>query len=475
MAGGTQGQIIDGRFELLERLGSGGMGTVWRARDTALHRDVALKEVRPPDPMLTPEGSEASRVLRERVLREARSLARLSHPHVVTVHHIVDRGPYPWLVMELLPGASLHDRLAAGPLTPHEAARIGRQVLSALRAAHEAGICHRDVKPGNVLLRADGSAVLTDFGIAALQDSTGLTVTGELIGSPEYIAPERIRGTDNDPVSDLWSLGVLMYVCVEGRSPLRRPTTLATLAAVLDQPIPPPVRAGALTPILNGLLVRDPASRLSTDRLDSLLGDVVEGRTPVVPQPTVTSPPLSALPTQTAPSPPGQPPYPATLQVSAPWPQQPTPPPSAPPSSRLPSSGQVAGSGRGRRAWLITGAAVAVGAVIAVSVYALNSPDGKKDETRGGESGTAEATGSSPTPARPSGSRSRTRPSPWPFRPRAIRRSSSGTAAGRSASTRSWPRRSGNGSGRRSGSWQVRSKPCCRRSAPRATTWSWRL
>jgi len=203
MAGGVSGQIVDGRFELLEQLGAGGMGAVWRARDTTLDREVALKEVSPPDPATAPDGSE-----HQRMLREARALARLSHPHVVTVHQIVDARPYPWLVLELVPGRSLQERLDGGPLSVPEAARIGSEVLSALRAAHAAGICHRDVKPANVLLRGDGRAVLTDFGIAAFQGSTTLTATGQLVGSPEYIAPERIRGADDDgPPSDLWSLG----------------------------------------------------------------------------------------------------------------------------------------------------------------------------------------------------------------------------------------------------------------------------
>ncbi len=236
----SPGDVIDGRFELVERLGSGGMGTVWRARDTVLQREVALKAVRP--------DAEATDAVRERVLREARALARLSHPHVVTVHQIVEAQPHPWIVMELIHGVSLQQRLAAGPLTAPEAAGIGRQVLSALRVAHAAGVQHRDVKPANILLRPDGSAVLTDFGIAALHGATALTATGELVGSPEYMAPERIRGLDDDPASDLWSLGLALYVCVEGVNPLRRPTTLATLAAVLDDPVPPPVRSGPSRP-----------------------------------------------------------------------------------------------------------------------------------------------------------------------------------------------------------------------------------
>ncbi|MGW0907900.1 protein kinase domain-containing protein [Streptomyces sp. NPDC002853] len=288
------GDVVDGRFELIERLGSGGMGTVWRARDTVLHREVALKEVRPALHELT---DDQSRVLRERVLREARALARLNHPHVVTIHHIVDTGPHPWLVMELLPGRTLQDLLEQGTLPPREAARIGRQLLSALRVAHAAGILHRDVKPANILLREETpgtgvSVVLTDFGIASLQGSTQLTATGDLIGSPEYIAPERIRGTDRGPAGDLWSLGVVLYVAVEGVSPLRRATTLATLAAVLDAPVPPPVRSQALTPVLTALLVRDPALRPDAERLDAMLADVADG---VTRQPTLVSEQPAAL------------------------------------------------------------------------------------------------------------------------------------------------------------------------------------
>ncbi|PVE13420.1 serine/threonine protein kinase [Streptomyces scopuliridis RB72] len=278
--------MIDGRFELLGRLGSGGMGMVWRARDLALHREVALKEVRPPDPAMLAADPAAARTLRERVLREARALARIDHPNVVTIHHIVDAAEvaHPWIVMELVPGASLQERLAHGPLTPGDTAGIGRGVLAALRAAHAAGIHHRDVKPANVLLRADGRPVLTDFGIAALRESTALTATGELIGSPDYIAPERIRGDEGNPASDLWSLGMLMYVAVEGRHPLRRATTLATLAAVLDEEIPPPVQAGPLAPVLVALLNRDTGARPDAAELDRMLGSVTEAEGPGRPE-----------------------------------------------------------------------------------------------------------------------------------------------------------------------------------------------
>ncbi|MGY0465919.1 protein kinase domain-containing protein [Kitasatospora sp. cg17-2] len=282
--GGPETRLIDNRFELLERLGGGGMGLVWRARDTMLHREVALKEVRPPDPAMAAANPEAAHELRERVLREARSLARLQHPNVAVIHHIVDTPdhPHPWLVMELVSGGSLADRIARGPLTVPEAARIGRGVLSALCAAHAAGIQHRDVKPGNVLLRADGTPVLTDFGIAAMQDAnTALTATGALIGSPEYIAPERIRGEEGNPSSDLWSLGMLLYVAVEGHHPLRRGTTLATLAAVLDEPLPPPTRSGSLGPVLAAVLARNPAVRPDAAQLDQVLAAAEAGAGPV--------------------------------------------------------------------------------------------------------------------------------------------------------------------------------------------------
>ncbi|WP_030765016.1 serine/threonine-protein kinase [Streptomyces sp. NRRL F-2664] len=270
-------QLIDGRFELVAPLGSGGMGTVWRARDIALHREVALKEVRPPDPATAAAQPGLADQMRERAVREARALARLAHPHVVTIHHIVEPADgtdgHPWIVMEMVRGGSLHDRLESGPMPPAEAVRLGLDVLSALRAAHAEGILHRDVKPANVLLRPDGSAVLTDFGIAALHDSTGLTATGVLIGSPEYIAPERVRGEEGLAASDLWSLGMLLYVAAEGTNPLRRATSLATVVAVLDEPIPAPVRSGPLGPVLERLLVRDPAARPDGAQLEQLLRD----------------------------------------------------------------------------------------------------------------------------------------------------------------------------------------------------------
>ncbi|MFJ9152412.1 serine/threonine-protein kinase [Streptomyces sp. NPDC102270] len=273
-------RVVDGRFELEARLGGGGMGTVWRARDLVLHRMVAVKEVRPPDRDLAEYDPDSARMLRERVLREARALARIDHPNVVTIHHIVDggEGTYPWIVMELVSGGSLADRLAQGPMPPAEAARIGRGVLAALAAAHEAGIQHRDVKPANVLLRSDGRPVLTDFGIAAIRETTSLTATGSIIGTPDFMAPERISGHEGGAASDLWSLAMMLYTAVEGHHPLRRGSTLATLAAVLNESVPPPVRSGALGDVLMSVLVRDPAARPSSALLDRWLAEIESGR-----------------------------------------------------------------------------------------------------------------------------------------------------------------------------------------------------
>ncbi|MER7412073.1 serine/threonine-protein kinase [Streptomyces cacaoi] len=371
MAGGSRrgyrGHVVDGRFELLEQLGAGGMGTVWRARDTALDRDVALKEVRPPaaDPGAAateaddPDESEGSRALRERVLREARALARLSHPHVVTIHHIVDERPYPWLVMELVRGPSLEQRLAEGPLAPPEAARLGRQVLAALVTAHAAGIQHRDVKPGNILLRertgepGGFDAVLTDFGIAGVQGSTSVTATGEFVGSPEYTAPERIRGDDEAPSGDLWSLGLTLYVCTEGRNPMRRATSLATIAAVLDDPVPPPARSGGLGPVLQALLVEDPAARPGPAELDRMLADVAEGRAPAAHLPTQHA--LPVRPSPAAPPPPGP-----TLTGA------PTAPEAGDGSARR---------GRRRRGLLATVGAVVAAALVAGGAFLLTRQD----------------------------------------------------------------------------------------------------
>jgi hypothetical protein len=270
-------RVIAGRYRLLSPLGEGGMGTVWRARDEVLHREVAVKEVR------APAGLPASDVERlyARLEREAWAAARVADSNVVTVYDVATEGGRPWIVMELVRGLSLAEVLdAEGPLPPRRAALIGAEVLAALRAAHGAGVLHRDVKPANVLIANDGRIVLTDFGIAMVEGSSALTMTGEVVGSPEFLAPERALGRTPGPESDLWSLGVLLYAAVEGHSPFRRDTPLSTLRAIVDEELPPPRRAGPLAPVIEGLLRKDPARRLSAERAQRDLRAIGAGGTP---------------------------------------------------------------------------------------------------------------------------------------------------------------------------------------------------
>src|SRR3954468_17469087 len=276
LRGGRLMRVGD-RYELLSRLGQGGMGTVWRAHDELLDRDVAVKEV-----LLPPEMSEAERDQRHaRTIREARSAARLSHPGVVIVHDVVEHEGRPWIVMELVSAPSLQSvNDAEGPLAPRRVAALGRQTLAALRAAHAAGIVHRDIKPSNVLVADGDRAVVTDFGIAALEGDATLTGTGVLIGSPAYIAPERARGERAGPAGDLWALGATLYAAVEGRSPFERSGPVSTLAAIMAEDPPPPRNAGPLTPVLAGLLRRDPTDRMTAVEADRLLAQVAEGTQP---------------------------------------------------------------------------------------------------------------------------------------------------------------------------------------------------
>ncbi|MCX5385122.1 serine/threonine-protein kinase [Streptomyces sp. NBC_00083] len=259
------GRLLGGRYRLVARLGHGGMGTVWRARDEVVERDVAVKEPRVPDHL--GEGDRATVHLRMR--REARAAARIEHPSVVTVHDVVMEDGRPWIVMELVRGPSLADRLQEGTLDVREAARIGIAVLA---AAHEAGVLHRDVKPANVLLGRGDRVVLTDFGIAQVEGEQGLTETGALIGSPEFIAPERVLGRRPGPESDLWSLGVVLYAAVEGMSPYRRSNAPATLQAVLSaEPQMPARGSGAFGTLVMQLLRKDPAARPSSAEVRAAL------------------------------------------------------------------------------------------------------------------------------------------------------------------------------------------------------------
>lgn len=256
------------------------MGTVWRARDEVLGREVAVKEVN----LRSELADEERDLLHHRTLREARATARLNHPGIVTVHDVVDEDDRPWIVMEFVESRSLQDVIEhEGPRPPRWVAEIGRQTLGALRAAHSVGILHRDVKPGNVLITGDGRAVLTDFGIAQVEGDPGLTHTGLLVGSPAYMAPERVRGERAADASDLWALGATLYAACEGRPPHAQGTAMAVMAAVLTQDPPPPRNAGPLTPLLRGLLHRDPAQRMDAGTASDLLSQVADGTAPQPP------------------------------------------------------------------------------------------------------------------------------------------------------------------------------------------------
>jgi hypothetical protein len=279
------GRILAGRYRLVSVVGRGGMGTVWRAVDEVLHRDVAIQEV-----LLPESAGDAERESRhERTLREARATARLNHPGVVTVHDVVDEDGRPWIVMELVAARSLQEIVDEdGPLEPERVAEIGRQVVAALTAAHAIGIMHRDVKPANVLIAGDGRAVLTDFGIAHISGDATLTSTGGILGSPAYMSPQRINGERATPAADLWALGATLYTAVEGRPPFDRSDAMAVLAAVMTQRPTEPRRAGPLAPVLAGLLTKDPVQRMTAADAEQALATIAAGRT--VPSPRVHAP-----------------------------------------------------------------------------------------------------------------------------------------------------------------------------------------
>ncbi|MFJ6084112.1 serine/threonine-protein kinase [Streptomyces sp. NPDC092369] len=272
-----QGQLVAGRYRLAESIGSGGMGRVWRAHDEVLHRAVAIKELTAA--LYVSEGDQERLLARTRA--EARAAARINNSAVVTVHDVLEHDGRPWIVMELVEGYSLADAVKErGRIESAEAARIGLWVLRALRAAHTAGVLHRDVKPGNVLIGHDGRVLLTDFGIAQIEGDSTITRTGEVVGSVDYLAPERVRGHDPGPASDLWALGATLYTAVEGRSPFRRTSPLSTMQAVVEEEAAELHHAGPLAPVITALLHKDPALRPGADQAEHMLAQAAEGRRP---------------------------------------------------------------------------------------------------------------------------------------------------------------------------------------------------
>lgn len=286
-------KVIGGRYKLLEELGSGGFGRVWKAYDEVLRVDVAIKEV-----LVRPELAAAARSkLLERAKREARNAARLrDNPHVVAVHDVVMEDGAPWLVMRLVDGCSLEKRLSdRGRLPAGEAVQIATGLLKALRAAHAANIVHRDIKPGNVLLANDGQVLLSDFGIAVQENDTQLTSAQGPVGTLVYTAPERLAGHEGDPASDMFSLGATLYTAVEGTLPFRGDTPAAVIHAILHGEPAPPKHGGILAPVIIELLNKDPRKRPVPSEALRLLGN-----TPA--QPATAAPMAEA--TKTIPPPP---------------------------------------------------------------------------------------------------------------------------------------------------------------------------
>jgi tRNA A-37 threonylcarbamoyl transferase component Bud32 len=270
--------VLATRYRLVSEIGQGANGTVWRGHDELLDRAVAIKELRLPEDL-----SEDDRVVfYRRTLREARAPAQLRTHSIVEVYDVVIEQGRPWIVMEMIEAPSLEQLIErSGPLPPDRVAHIGRALLEALNTAHKAGIVHRDLKPSNVLLDGD-RVVLTDFGLAFSSGSASLTKTGHFMGSPAYVAPEVAAGEKATPRSDLWSLGATLYTALEGRPPFERENVMATLSALANESTPSPQNAGALAPVITGLLEKNPTRRLSharaVDRLERAMAGPRSGR-----------------------------------------------------------------------------------------------------------------------------------------------------------------------------------------------------
>lgn len=398
--GEEPGRLLAGRYRVVDRLGRGGMGIVWRAVDEVLGREVAVKELRTFTDAAGPELAD----LRVRMQREARAAARIRHPGVVAVHDVAEQDGRPVIVMELIDGPSLDGVLAArGTVDPREAAAIGAKVMEALGAAHRAGVLHRDVKPGNILLDNDGRVVLTDFGIAAIDDpgdgsSTNLTRSGELVGSLDYLAPERAQGRPPGPASDVWALGATLYAAVEGGSPFRRTSTWSTLTAIVTEPLPEPRLAGPLFPVLQELLNKDPALRPDAATAAALLAAVAESGGDVTSTMRLGRPPGGAAGTF---GPPAGPParVPTGAGALPPHPQGFGPPPVAGDAQGDSPGGASRGGGKRSKGLVAAGVAAVllVGGGVTYALTSGNTSTGTRQVAEGG------APSASPTPGTPGG------------------------------------------------------------------------
>ena len=411
-------QLLGGRYALVEVLGHGASGVVWRARDQLLHRDVAVKEIR--FPVVAGRGAQAD--LREAILREARAAARLNHPGAVTVYDVVEDDGRPLIVMELVDAPTLAELVErSGPLPPAEVAAIGAELLDALDAGHAAGIVHRDVKPGNVMVdESSGRVRLADFGVASVLDDARITSGGAMVGSPAYMAPEQVTGEGIGRPADMWALGATLYFAVEGRPPYDKGTAVPTMMAIVRERPRPAVRAGTLGPLLEALLDKDPAARPTAPFLRLWLAEVAGGAAgaetldataqfpvlpsdievpggPMGPGPTGPGPVVIPKPTPSevpSPTPPPSPvvPEPERVPPVEPVPERVPPTPTVPspdptPLARSDADGAVArpvsGAGAGARPRPPPGAVGAGPAGRAVGARSLGGPRRPADDTDG--------------------------------------------------------------------------------------------
>lgn len=426
------GKVLGGRYRVTAMIGRGGMGVVARAMDELLNREVAVKVLR----AFTDASAAELADLRTRMQREAQAAARIRHSGVVTVHDVTEEQGLPVIVMELVDGPSLDDVLTErGTLEPHEAAAIGAKLMDALDAAHRVGVLHRDVKPANVLLEQGGRVVLTDFGIATMEASgddpmAKLTRSGAIVGSLDYLPPERAQDRELGPASDIWSLGMTLYAAVEGTSPFRRTSAWSTLSAIVSEPLPEPRRAGPLAPVLHALMAKEPEDRPTADQARGMLEHVASGRTvhlasaagptpphtpPVVPgaaaavaPPAGFGPPMFPRPTpQSYPPHAGHPQHGAPVAGAAGFP--------TPETSRSAARGA-----RGRGRTLVASAAAVVLLAAGGSItYALTAEEGGTTTADGARAtppgvGTPSSAGSPGASSRPSPSKTAARPTKTP-------------------------------------------------------------
>ncbi|MFF7204139.1 protein kinase [Streptomyces sp. NPDC008141] len=419
--GELTGKVLGGRYRVTSVIGRGGMGVVARAVDELLNREVAVKVLR----AFTDTSAAELADVRARMQREAQAAARIRHSGVVTVHDVTEEQGLPVIVMELVDGPSLDDVLTErGTLEPHEAAAIGAKLMDALDAAHRAGVLHRDVKPGNVLIEHGGRVVLTDFGIASMEASgddamAKLTQSGQLVGSLDYLPPERAQGREPGPASDIWSLGMTLYAAVEGTSPFRRTSAWSTLSAIVTEPLPEPRRAGPLTPVLQALMAKEPENRPTAEQARGMLERAASGGTvrlaSAAPTPTPAPAPAPAPAPTVGPEAAAAAPVPGfgppLFPQPAPQPEpahagyvQPGPPPTLPehgapgashagvPAPETSRTTARRARRRSNRTVVAAAAAVALLAAGAGITYALTSPQG--GTTTDGARATPSAVGS---------------------------------------------------------------------------------